>query len=95
MPTERDKMLAGEVYDPLDGRMLLACYCIRCGHRCQLDASSDTVEYYRRHGQGFTDEQRVPFVCSYCIRELPAPTTRPGEPEPTIREDDMRIEDPK
>ena len=70
--------------------MLLACYCIDCGRLYSLEASDDTADYYCVHGQGFTDDSRVPLVCPNCYCGSPLPPLRPGDSEPVLTENDMR-----
>ena len=71
MPTEREKMLAGERYDPLDAELVAAR--ARARHRCQaLNATRETEQDERRAilrelfaSGGETVWMQPPFYCDY------------------------------
>jgi maltose O-acetyltransferase len=71
MPTEREKMLAGEMYDPLDPELVAAR--VRARDLCQdLNATRETDEETRRRilrelfGKGGdTVWMQPPFFCDY------------------------------
>ena len=71
MPTERQKMLAGEMYDPLDAELVAAR--VRARHLCQqLNATREDEEGGRRRilrdlfGKGGdTVWMQPPFFCDY------------------------------
>ena len=73
MPTERDKMLAGQMYDPFDAELVAAR--VRARDLCQqLNATRESDEAERRHvlrelfGKGGDSVwMQPPFYCDYGV----------------------------